>query len=272
MRTTWLPVLIYGIFAGLSTICTLRTARVEVFAEKSPGLFLTLFYLAAISMLIFFIWAWGRLFSLLNGMTCKKSIARMLISYLCIVAIGCIFGVFVIGAFWLLTRHNDVTPLEILKDNWLVCLICFIVFVLLALPLEYSFTQYMMKREANILPDLPKSYPTGLRHLGFIFITMLITGIITTIISIVITMPQTILVTAQTISAIGVLQGDPPGMPGYFIPLHGATTAITAIMFFYLSAFLLIVTVFMYGSIEKDEEEKISNFKSQINDVTPSIS
>ena len=62
------------------------------------------------------------------------------------------------------------------------------------------------------------------------------------------------LMTAQTISAFGVQQGDPSGMPGYFIPLHGATTAVTTILFFYLTVYMLLVSVFMYGSIENEEE------------------
>ena len=262
-RATWLPVLLYSIFGGFSIICTLRDARVEAFAEKSPGLFLTLFCLANIGVLVFSVWAWGRFFSLLNGMTCKKNIIRLLIILLCDIVIGCIIGAFIVGGVWLLTRHKEITPMAFIADNWLICLICFIVIMLLSLPFSYAGARYMMKTDATYLPDLPKTYPTGLRHLGFIFITTLITGIIIGIIGLVVFMPQTILMMAQIISALGVQFGDPSGMPSYFIPLHGVTTALTSALFFYLTVYTMLVTVFMYSSIEKEEEERHTNLISE---------
>ena len=256
LRATWLPVLLYSIFGGLSILCTLRDARVEAFAEQSPGLFITLFSLANIGALVFSLWAWGRFFSLVNGMTCQKNIVRLLIIFLCDIVIGCIVGAFIVGGVWLLIRHNNITPIAFLADNWLICLLCFIVLVLLSLPLAYAGARYMMKTDATYLPDLPKTYPTGLRHLGFIFITTLITGIIIGIIGLVVFMPQSILMIAQIISAIGVQFGDPSGMPTYFIPLHGVTTALTSALFFYLTVYTMLVIVFMYGSIEKEQEER----------------
>jgi hypothetical protein len=263
VRVTWLPLLIYSIFAGLSLVCTLRDARIVEFAEQSPGLFLTIFIVASIGVLACYLWAWSRLLSLLNGLTGKKNILLLLILFLSDIVIGFIIGGILFGGSWLLFRHQGVTPAAFLLDNWLVCLIGFIVILLLTLPLAYASARYIMKPDTSYLLDLPKTYPTGLRHLGFIFITTLITGIITGIIAIVIALPQLILMTAQTISAFGVQQGDPSGMPGYFIPLHGATTAVTTILFFYLTVYMLLVSVFMYGSIEKEEEVRHATLISE---------
>lgn len=266
IRVTWLPVLLYSIFGGLLLIGALRDPRVQAFAQNSPGLFLALFILAGIGMLVCGLWAWARFLSLLNGMTCKNNILRMLIAFLCYTVIISIVGTLVVGGAFLLIRHLGVTPQLFITDNWLVCLVSIIIIILLILPLIYSFMKYMFKTESNFLLDLHKTYPTGLKHLGFIFITIFITSIIAGIIAIVISLPQVILMMAQIISAFGVLQGDPSGMPGYFIPLHGTTTAITSILLFYLSTYTMLVTMFMYGSIEKEEEERHS---SLINEEEP---
>jgi hypothetical protein len=259
IRVTWLPVLFYSIFAGLLLVSTLRDPRVQAFAENLPWLYLTLFILANIGVLVCGLWAWARFLSLLNGMTCKNNILRLLIFILCYIVIISIVGTLVVGGAFLLIRHMGVTPLTFITDNWLVCLVSIIILILLILPLIYSFMKYLFKTESNFLLDLHKTYPTGLRHLGFIFTTIFITSIITGIIAIVMSLPQTILMMAQIISAFGVLHGDPSGMPSYFIPLHGTTTAITTILLFYLSAYTMLVTMFMYGSIEKEEEERRSS-------------
>ena len=92
IRVTWLPVLLYSIFGGLLLIGALRDPRVQAFAQNSPGLFLTLFILAGIGMLVCGLWAWARFLSLLNGMTCKTNILRMLIAFLCYTVIISIVG------------------------------------------------------------------------------------------------------------------------------------------------------------------------------------
>ena len=263
LRVTWLPVLLYSLFGGLLILCTLRDPRIQALADKSPSLFLTIFILADIGVLVCSLWAGARFLSLVNGMTCKKNIVRQLVLILCDIVIACIVGGIIIGVVWLLIRHYDVSPIVFLADNWLVCLIGFIVLLLLSLPLAYASARYLIKPEATYLPDLSKTYSIGLRHLGFIFITLFITSIITGIIGLVVFMPQTILTMAQTISAIGVQFGDPSGMPNYFIPLHGATTTITIALLFYLTAYTLLVIIFMYGSIEKEQEERRSSLISE---------
>lgn len=256
LRSTWLPVLLCGIFSGVFITTNIRLPEVQKFSDSHPALFLTIYGISLIGMIACSIWAYSRLFSMLNGQSRRWNLVRMLKLWLCCVIIGIIIGVILAGGALLAARHLKVDLLPFIVDNWLVVLCTCIVGVIALLPFNYVSMRYIISPEARFFPDLPKSYSIGFRHIGFIFITTLITLLILSIIGTIICLPFIILVVAQTFSAVGVANGDPSGMPGYFATLHGITYGVTIMLMIYLAMFQMIVYMFMYGSIEKQREER----------------
>lgn len=263
LRVTWLPVLLNALFGGLFITLNVRHAKVQAFADAHTGIYLILYVFTILACIACTIWAWTRLLSLFNGWKRRKNALRLLFLFFCNVIITTIvLTVLFLPVIYAIYRKG-VAPQMFLADNWLIILVLTIVGILLTTPLVYSSMHYLFCDEARYLKGLPKTYATGLRHLGFIIITLFLTGIITGIISLLISLPQIILSMAQTVSAIGVLQGDPDGMPGYFLALHGSTSAMTTFLLFYLSTFEFLVAIFMYGSIEKQREERRSSLISE---------
>ena len=254
LRCTWLPVLLLGILSGIFVTINMRDPRIEALVEAHTGWFLAFFAISIPAILVCAFWALARLMSMLNGQRRRWNVMRLLGIFAFEVIIVAVASALIWGGVWLLARHLGADIPTTLTDNWVVVLAALLVVFLLSLPLNYVFMRYLIDEDANLLSF--KAYRTGLRYLGFIFITYFITGIITGIITLIISIPLIILVTAHTYSIVGYLNGDPLGMPAHFIALHAATYAVTLILLWYVSMFVLLVTLFMYGSIEKQREER----------------
>ena len=75
----------------------------------------------------------------------------------------------------------------------------------------------------------------------------------------VVYLPIMTLYVANAASFIGMINGDAPDMPSYFPILFWATALITYFVSFYVMTYEVIVCYLMYGSIEKQEEDKQKN-------------
>ena len=69
-------------------------------------------------------------------------------------------------------------------------------------------------------------------------------------------MPLSFLIGAQVTAQLGTLEGDTVGIPSYFTFLFIATTTLLLFVFTYITHWLLISYVYLYGSIENDEMKK----------------
>ena len=255
-RCTWLPMLLYGISSGLYLTLNLRSSGITTFAEEHSYLYIILWTLSFLGMMASYVWASARLLSMLNGESRRWNVIRILLLGLCNLLVFVLFSAVVAGILYLWYRQTGGTLPEMLKDNWLIIGILCLVVTLLDLPFLYINTRYLFDREARFMPDLPKSYATGLRHLGLLFITALLLGLLLGMIFLITSLPFIVLVFANTMSTLGVLMGDPSGLPASFPLLHGGTFCLTAIIWGYLSLFTIIVWLFIYGSIEKQREER----------------
>ena len=255
-RCTWLPMLLFGVSSGLFMTLNLRNSDISTMAMEHGYLYLALWGLSFIGIVVGAVWAMARLLSMLNGEKRRWNAIRLiLVSIFNFIIVG-ILSAIVAGAFYLWMRHSGGTLQETLQDNWLVILAVSLAFILMLLPFYYITIRYLFDRETRFVPALPKNYMTGLRHFGFIFITFLLLCLITGVIFLFVSLPFLVLVLAHTASTLGVLMGDPSGMPSSFIWLHGGTYALTTILMGYVSMFSLLVWLFVYGSIQKQREER----------------
>jgi hypothetical protein len=146
-----------------------------------------------------------------------------------------------------------------------VCILAMTIILLAVVPpFVYIIPKYMIDEKAK-LSLLPKLFKTGLHHWGKIFTTCLLLFIILGIALFIITSPALILSLAQTISQMGALLGDALGTPGYFPTLVTITLLITCFILAYTLMYTNMVFIYVYGSIEKQEQERQQQFNYETN-------
>ena len=269
IRSTWLPVLLMALFGGIFMALNVHNERVIQWGITNTGLYLAASLSTMLITLVCSLWAVSRLMSKLNDEDRRWNFLRALKLWIYVLAIalviGAVFSLLLVGAIHMLKCD----PVTFVTDNWLALMAVVLITALFLLPFNYICMRYLYDRKACFWKDLPKTYMTGLRHLSLIFLTTLISGIITGIIALVIYLPLMVLITANAMSTIGVVSGDPSGMPSSFPLLLGATTFVVTVLIWYVSAFQIIIYLFMYGSIEKLREERRNTALVPAEELTP---
>ena len=140
-----------------------------------------------------------------------------------------------------------------------------LVFELLLLPMYYFYMKYLME-PIHMRTHLWKSFKTGFRHWGFLFLTFFMMGLLLLCLFVVLFMPLGLLSTAQSQSLAGVLMGDPSGLPNHMLLLQFVTALVTFFIFAFILAWSVLVLYHAYGSIEQKEIERKahSSLESQL--------
>ena len=255
-RSTWLPVLILSIMSGLFVTINMPSPEMFTLGMEHQTTFLSIFAVSMLGMLACSIWVSVRLVTLLNEQPRKWNLHRILMLVINNIVVCIVLYSILFLALWMAHRHTGGEWLVFFADNWLAILGIVIVIFLATLPLYYISARYLCNENARFWMDFPKSYFTGLRHLGFIFLITLLLSIIIGILIMIICLPLFILQAANTASLLGELSGDPVTLPKYFIFMVGITTFVVTFIAAYVQMFPWISYFFMYGSIEKQEEER----------------
>ena len=269
LSSTWLPFLLLAVFSSIAFVINIPHPAITSFALSHPLLTLIIWAACLLASIVCEIWAFARLSSMLNEKPRRWNFIRMALLWLNNLVIGIVVGGIIATLILLALRHLGCSPIKFIVDNWLLLTVAAVVVTLLFLPLIYINMRYIFNDGARYWADFPKSYKRGLRHLGLIFLTVLISGIICGIIVCVIFLPLFILQTALFFSSAGQLMGDAPGLPGYFPWLLGITFALTILLTCYVVIFQFIIQTFMYGSIEKQREERRETITIEENPSTP---
>ena len=271
LRSTWLPVLILSLMSSLFVTINLPSPQILTLGIAHQGTFLTVFALSFLGILLCTLWLASRLMSMLNEKPRRWTFLRMLMLALNIIALEIVFyGIFFL-AIWIALRHTGGELMHFLLDNWLPLLGLAIVFMLVILPFYYIGMRYICDEKSHFWRDLPQTYMTGLRHLGFIFLTTILVSIILFILLTFICLPLHILYGANAVSLLGEMSGDASGLPSYFIPLLSITTFFMAILASYVCLYPWVVYFFMYGSIEKQKEERQTTTMAPIDLPDPQL-
>lgn len=143
-----------------------------------------------------------------------------------------------------------------------LAVVIFLIVAILLLPIEYVLIKYVISRSGSLARHLSDGYPRGLRHLGLIFLVMLVTEILVMLVMLVIGLPAFILASANIMAYGGTLIGDPLGMPGYILVLTGVTMCISGFIQAYVLLMALFPAYYMYGSIEQQETERIEAIRA----------
>lgn len=127
---------------------------------------------------------------------------------------------------------------------------------LLWLPLCFVSIKYIMCDDTRFWRLLGSGYKMGLRRYWFIFVVMLVSGIIVCVAEYVLQQPAFIIAMANSQANMGVINSDPLGMPSYIIPLTAITFFVAGFIQAYIRLTAFFTAYYMYGSIDTSEAER----------------
>ena len=205
----------------------------------------------------------ARVMFLVNGRPMKWNImrcAKLAVCYIVTMFVCSLVFTFVSYGVVMVKQPATVAELQPVLTAFSVL---YLVVYLLLIPCVYVAMEYMMEPEVKLRKTVFKSYLTGLRHWGFLFIALLIAALCAAVCSALVSIPALIVTAANIISVLGVnFLGDPTGLPSYFNVLQFVVYAISSFICLYINIFVVFVCYFLYGSIKTGEKEK-SEFKSR---------
>ena len=132
--------------------------------------------------------------------------------------------------------------------------------VVLFMPLSYVCMRYMLTDGTGFWQQLGRGYSIGLRHLGFIFAILLVELAAVALINFIVSIPSFILFSANMLAQAGAISGDALGMPSYMNSLTFVVFILAGLLTAYIALSVMFPFYYMYGSIEKQEEEKQQAF------------
>lgn len=131
-----------------------------------------------------------------------------------------------------------------------------VVVALLTVPLGFVFMKYVFRPDTRFWRLLASDYPVALKHFGFVFIVLLVSGIVVFVAEYILALPAFLLSMANTQANLGVLNGDPLGMPAHITYVSAVVFFIAGFIQIYIRMSVLFTSYYMYGSIETQEEER----------------
>ena len=166
------------------------------------------------------------------------------------------YGVVAAFAYW--KRAMFLDPMHHIASLVLLALLFSIVSTVL-LPTAYITTRYLFERKTHYTVLLITRYLTSLRFWGSQFVVLLVCFIVLGLLYLVASLPELILYEANWQARIGVVGGDPLGMPGYITLLTFVTCTLSSFMQLYIVLPLLFCLYYVYGSIDTREQRKQEN-------------
>ena len=258
-KRTWLPVLVYSIVLAALIILYMPNKAWTDAGLSTP--FERLLIMGGVDVLALAssVWIATVLASLFNGLPKRSNLLHSLLLNVFLA------GIILLAAIVL--REGDVLAMKALFSmkmsaetagvaSWGILILLATIIGAALLPLAFSLMKYWIEPDMKLSVVFGKAYRRGLRHWGFLFITLFVMALIFGLILFVLSIPFGIIAMAQVCNQIGILQGDLSGIPsGFSVLLYG-----TALITFFLSIYLVIWSIFVlyyaYGSIEATERER----------------
>lgn len=205
-----------------------------------------------------FVWFYSIIISLLNGKSLKVNLPRVTRLVLLLLGVAIlvtlIFGIAAAGN--IMSMMNPAKAASASMKMLIGMMTFAIVLVIACLPLFFSCMKYCMETGFKVWSIFRKPYVTGLRHWGYLFLTTLLTGIISTVISCIISLPLYVILLCYLANINGMSFGDPSGLSWVFSLLAFVTAAVCAFVDLFVRPWLTFTFYYAYGSIEEKEKGK----------------
>lgn len=280
-KAAWLPALLYAIcFSVIVTMGVIQYPRLNISVAIDPGSLMSVLGLYRLIFLIFIvsliigglaeIFFYSAGYSLLMGHKVTGSIARptrwiaidramlwralkgMLATFLIIAVVSalCVALGYLMSVIANKSADREMVPAGLFAIPLLL------IGLLVTLPVAFPMYKYIFTPGAKYWQSLAAGYVEGMRHYGMLFITLMIGYIVVMIVSAVILLPAHILSLANFQANIGMLYGDPLGMPDYIVTFTVVIMLIAGFAEAFIRMTVHFLMYYVYGSIETQEEER----------------
>jgi hypothetical protein len=283
MRISWLQALIYAAFCGMLGLFAVvlyprliyRMAFLESTATVSTAMVTQMLCYIAFIVFTVLLGAIAEVVFYSRGLTMlrqhndtgviltparwitfdRRSAWRMIKMMLCLAVLIIPFCILMgILQHWIITPDMR-QPLAHAGSLIIVAVGIFVI-ALFYLPLTHICMEYLLQVKGGFWGILRHTYGVALRHFGYIFATMLVTGIIIGVSTLIILLPAEILTAAFLQSNMGQLMGDALNMPTYATLLAVVVFFISGFVQGYIRISALFVYYYMNGSIHTQEQER----------------
>lgn len=133
----------------------------------------------------------------------------------------------------------------------------------LALPLYPTLMNYLLDERELLAHSLRRFYPQALRRWGSLLAIFVVDAILAVVVDFIVCLPAKILTMANVSAQIGVLYGDPLGMPSHIGLLTFLAFALCAFFQFYATLPVWLHGYYAHGSIVAHEAEQRKQHEAQ---------
>lgn len=201
-------------------------------------------------------WIEAIAFGLLTGLTLMFSALHNQVA-----AIVSFILLIVASAFWNGRLFQLIDGGKAIDKLWraaraTVVFIVFLILPLIGIPLLNVIMEIMLEEK----PRLGRALKTGFRHWGYLFLTLLLSGLIMLLLSLILGIPLNICLYGLIKNKIGLEIGDPSGLPSSFPIILFFVGMFTGFIFLFVQLWQTYAFAFAHGSIlirdKRKEEEK----------------
>lgn len=258
-RHTWLPILLCSLVGSSFLFLNMPDKTLYNWGMAHPLTVISAIYAMAIIILIIEMWVFSCVANLLNGNGMRKNLARSGNIFLFAVVMIIVLGAFAAGlCYVVLAGKQNPVPLVLRTVVTLITTmgVLFLIFIVAVLPFDFSMYKYQIDHTTPVRNVFTKDYVTGFKRWWFIFGVGVLMDLILLVVGFIVSIPSLIITLGQTINQLGIMDGDPSGVPVYFPYLMIAVNALLSFLAGYVGVWAILAMAYCYGSIEASEKGK----------------
>lgn len=189
-------------------------------------------------------------FALLFGLTLVMAALELKAAFVCAALALLVSTVFWNGRLFQLIDGG--TPKDKLwrAARAVVVGILFMLLPFIGIPLLNVMMEIMLEEH----PKVGKALKTGFKHWGYLFLTLLMSGLIMMALSLVLAIPLYICIYGIISNHLGILAGDPSGLPASFPVILFFVGMLTAFIFLFAQLWQTYAFAYAHGAILSREE------------------
>ena len=189
-------------------------------------------------------------FALLFGLTLVMTALELKAAFVCAALALLVSTVFWNGRLFQLIDGG--TPKDKLwrAARAVVVGILFMLLPFIGIPLLNVMMEIMLEEH----PKVGKALKTGFKHWGYLFLTLLMSGLIMMALSLVLAIPLYICIYGIISNHLGMLAGDPSGLPASFPVILFFVGMLTAFIFLFAQLWQTYAFAYAHGAILSREE------------------
>lgn len=272
IRKTWVSALCAAVMLTMLILAFIPSKQINDAGMAHINVAFVLLCLSYIGTFVATIWVLASTVSLVNGEKIRRNFARSVVLSVVLylyafIMSGVSTGLATYGiGLGVKIFHLSATTATILSVI-AVALILILLYVL-SLPLDMASVKYILNRDTTLSQVVTRDYATAFRHWGTLFLTSVVTFLISLVLMLILAAPLTIISLAHLQNTLGIINGDPDGAPSYFLALFIATSVVTCFILVYIKMWHILVMCYVCGSITTQEAERKKQTKIMKDDET----